>query len=736
MASRLPELLAPAGNLHCALTAFENGADAVYAGLSRFNAREMGENFSYEDMARLSTQAKRAGKKIYITLNTLVKEHEFPDFIKTVDTVAALEPDGIIVQDLGVSSLIRDQYPELEIHASTQMGFHNTAGLDLAARLGIRRVILERQITMEELRVMAENPPVDLEVFIHGALCCSLSGQCIFSSWIGGWSGNRGKCKQPCRRRYHAKDGAGFYFSTQDLYTLDLIGEYIRLGIRSLKIEGRLKKPDYIAATTRAYRRVLDSGGEDPAVLKEARDILSRSYGRRWSHGFSSDEDMETVLQHDSLGVSGQLIGRVLSFQSEGLKVRLHRPLYSGDRVRVQPDSGDEGPAFTVDLIISGVTKTRRAGKGEEVLLPYDGEAPALGNLYRIGVQTTAFPDLLEAIPPFTPRKPVYLSAHVSRQGIELGVLNMKGLPVFSLALGLEEAQRHPLQPEDLRQVLKQTKEDDFIIRLMKVDISGNFFLPARDLKGIRKEFRPWLISHLASGELFPYPPKGSKNGRAPGPGERRPDLRDACYVSGGGVHEKGTYRVGGIFEGFKGIDEVILPSFCPQGELALLRRRVAEACERGIRRFRLTSLFQLLLFESCKDVTLTASYPLPAVNARGMTELAIQGISRIQGWIELGKSDLEELKRLCPVDFEVYLRGRPPILVTRAKTAVSGPLGDARGKNFYIEYDDRRALTHLYPEEVMEIPRMKGAAGYIDLTHLPRGTAKTTDFNYLRGLA
>ena len=217
-----PELLAPAGNLACALTAFDCGADAVYAGLSKFNARERTENFSMEEMSKLIAYARLHSRKVYVTLNTLIKESELPEMVQYLAQLARLQPDGVIVQDLGVLRIIREYFPSLQIHASTQMGFHNSPGIELAAELGVSRVIMERQVTLDELRKIAEKSSLELEVFVHGALCCSLSGQCLFSSWMGGWSGNRGKCKQPCRRRFYSRSGNGFFFSTKDLYTLEM----------------------------------------------------------------------------------------------------------------------------------------------------------------------------------------------------------------------------------------------------------------------------------------------------------------------------------------------------------------------------------------------------------------------------------------------------------------------------------------------------------------------------------
>ena len=188
--SAVPELLAPAGNLETALAAFDAGADAVYGGLAKFNARERAANFSAADLGRLLDYAHSRGRRVYLTFNTLLKESELGEAAEFLAELAKLRPDALIVQDLAVIRLCRSYFPELTLHASTQMGIHNSAGIAAAACRGIARVILERQVTLEELRAMAENSPVELEVFVHGSLCCSLSGRCLLSSALGGWSGN------------------------------------------------------------------------------------------------------------------------------------------------------------------------------------------------------------------------------------------------------------------------------------------------------------------------------------------------------------------------------------------------------------------------------------------------------------------------------------------------------------------------------------------------------------------
>ncbi|MBO4633050.1 MAG: U32 family peptidase, partial [Lentisphaeria bacterium] len=191
--SKRVELLAPAGNPSVALSAFDAGADAVYCGLRKFNARERSENFTHDDLSRMVAYAHKLRRKVYVTFNTLLKESELDEAAREMAFLAEIRPDAVIVQNLGAARIMREYFPDLTLHASTQLGIHNSSGLEMAKKFGFQRVILERQVTLDELRKMVPDgkPPLEMELFIHGALCCCVSGSCLFSSWLGGWSGNR-----------------------------------------------------------------------------------------------------------------------------------------------------------------------------------------------------------------------------------------------------------------------------------------------------------------------------------------------------------------------------------------------------------------------------------------------------------------------------------------------------------------------------------------------------------------
>ncbi len=271
-----PELLSPAGSLKVLKAAANVGADAVYFGLNSFNARYGAKNFTLEEAQQGINYLKNRGKKAYITLNTLIKDSEIKDFASEIKNVVSLGADAVIVQDIGAVSLIKDVAPELEIHASTQMTVHNLEGVEFLYKNGIKRVVLSRELSMDEIKYIKENTASELEVFIHGALCVCYSGQCYMSSFIGDRSGNRGRCAQPCRLNYELSGKKGTLLSLKDLNSLNYIDTFKKLKIDSLKIEGRLKNEYYVATVVDAYRRLLD--GEK--LSKEDIDLVNNIFYR------------------------------------------------------------------------------------------------------------------------------------------------------------------------------------------------------------------------------------------------------------------------------------------------------------------------------------------------------------------------------------------------------------------------------------------------------------------------
>ena len=272
--NKLPELLAPAGDMSCLYAAVAAGADAVYLGGKRFGARAFAKNFDMDELRLAVGYCHLHGVKLYVTLNTLIEDREMAEAVEYAAELYRMGVDALIVCDIGAMSEIRRYVPDLELHASTQMSVHNTLGVREAGGFGATRVVLARELSLADIKSAVDNSDCEIEVFLHGALCVCYSGQCLFSSMVGGRSGNRGECAQPCRLPYN---NGKYPLSLKDLSLADHIPELISSGVASLKIEGRMKSPDYVYTVVSIYRRLLDEGR---AATRFENDQLRRAFSR------------------------------------------------------------------------------------------------------------------------------------------------------------------------------------------------------------------------------------------------------------------------------------------------------------------------------------------------------------------------------------------------------------------------------------------------------------------------
>ena len=381
-----PELLAPAGNMESFFAALENGADAIYAGYRHFNARAQAANFSLDDIARLNEYAHKQGVKLYVALNSAVREEEIEEIVTTLSGLSQIQPDGLIIQDGAIARLCQLHFPNLNLHASTLMTIHNSAGVEQLQNMGFQRVVLARELAVEEIAHIAASTTLELEVFIHGALCYSYSGLCLASSFYGGRSSVRGRCVQPCRRFYRSGKNQGYFFSPNDLSAIDLIPRLRKLRLAAFKIEGRMKPASYVSAVVRAYRHVLDSppGNEAKAVAR-ARRLLKEAYGRKPTVGFLSlDQRNEIITPHRS-GASGRLAARVEWVRGNRMGLRLDSPLTVGDRLRLESNEEVEKTAFTLrDMTLQDKHPTA-ATTGAVVAVPRIGDARRGDRVFKTG---------------------------------------------------------------------------------------------------------------------------------------------------------------------------------------------------------------------------------------------------------------------------------------------------------------------------------------------------------------
>ena len=347
------DLLSPVGNFDCLKSAVQNGANSVYFGADLFSARAYASNFDLEELEKAIIYAKTRGVKTNLTLNTLIKDDEFDDAFELAKKAYEFGIDAIIVQDLGLAKQLINHFPDLDIHASTQMTVHNLQGVLKLQELGFKRVVLSRELSLQEIEYICKNSDVEIECFIHGALCISYSGQCLFSSMVGARSGNRGKCAQPCRLPYQLMENdieidKGHLLSTRDLCGLDYIPSLINAGVTCLKIEGRMKNPEYVATVTRIYRKYIDLAEKsffqnDYKVDESDRKILLQAFNRGMSStGHLSDEPNRNLIFKDKPNNMGLFLGKVQKYnKNKGyITVKLQEPIEIGDTVSLEKESG------------------------------------------------------------------------------------------------------------------------------------------------------------------------------------------------------------------------------------------------------------------------------------------------------------------------------------------------------------------------------------------------------------
>jgi putative protease len=369
--SSFVELLAPAGGPDAAFAAFQYGADAIYLGLKKFSARAEAENFTLDELSEVVAWAHSLTprRRVFVTVNTLIRNDELPELVETLAALSDLGVDALILQDLGVYALARRYFPWMELHASTQLAVHNRAGAETLHRLGFSRVVLARELTFEEVHDITASSGIETEVFIHGALCYSYSGLCLFSSQTLGRSGNRGRCAYSCRDSFEVegapdtlRDGRpvrrdpaqGFPFSMKDLALPDHLPALRAAGVSCFKIEGRKKSPLYVATTTEYYRQLLD-GTLDPAERGRREADLQAVFSRPWTHLFVESHKDKEVADRDTVGHRGTPIGTVERVvgdrRSPRLRFRTDRPLERHDGLQIDLPVLGKPFGFAVDRL-------------------------------------------------------------------------------------------------------------------------------------------------------------------------------------------------------------------------------------------------------------------------------------------------------------------------------------------------------------------------------------------------
>lgn len=562
------ELLAPAGSFESMKAAFGAGADAVYIGGKRFGARAYADNLDEEMMKRAIDHAHLKGKKIYLTVNTLLKDEELDYLYDYLNPFYKEGLDAVIVQDFGVFSMVKNSFPDMEIHASTQMSITTEYGAQLLKEAGASRIVTARELSLEEIKTIYQKTGIEIESFVHGALCFCYSGQCLLSSMLGGRSGNRGRCAQPCRLPYDwqekgsPKADGRYLLSPKDICTLDILPEILKSGVYSLKIEGRMKKPEYVAGVVSIYRKYLnlleEKGERNYRVSREdKRDLLDLYNRGGFSSGYYRRQNGPDMMSSKRPNHQGTMGAKILSADKAGLKVQTLEMLHKGDVLEaldstaklraVVPEEIREGQAFRIKP--DGRFKMPEKGS-----VLYRTRNEQLLNSLEKNYITTESPEKINGKLILSKRKSAILTLSVGDH-----VVSAEGpCP--------EEAKKRPLTQKDVEKQIKKTGGTDFVFETLQTEMDPDLFLPLQSLNELRRT----ALDQLKMVLLQPY---------------RRPDGIRPCGEEKNDKkpsHEENSFRLAVSLEnadmacdicGLEEIDALYLDCNAFRGASDLLKR-------------------------------------------------------------------------------------------------------------------------------------------------------------------
>jgi putative protease len=733
--SSKPELLAPAGSLESFFAAMEKGADAVYAGLQDFSARARAKNFSLSQMERMLAYAHAHGKRVYVTLNTLIKERELPQLVDTLAALAGMRVDGVIVQDLAVARLVRNHFPSIPLHASTQMTVHNSAGVRMLEELGFQRVVLARELAIDEIGTIAAATTLEIETFVHGALCFSISGQCFFSSYLGGHSGNRGRCAQPCRRLYSHRGKQGHFFSTSDLSAIDMLPELIQAGVRSLKIEGRMKSAEYVASVVQAYRLVLDAAERSrKEALTASKELLKFSFGRTPTKGFLAAQQPDDIANPWQKGGTGRFVGQIKSVRGSRLTFECRDALYVGDRLRAQPKSDMAGQAWTVRELFFNRKKVMEARPGSLVEVETPFRFAAGDAVYKVSsreaftMSENACLRRLESVKGEKLPCRLRVSAHPSLldqcQGGDGTILRVVAEAAGSrVELDFPLGPLEPARTGNMQSVLAAqfAKAGDAPFRLESLEAPGfpSLLIPAAAFKEIRTRLyarlgevlstsgfgegiavaRSAALRSVAKPVQEPLRPSGGRESLSvmmDNPRDWRYPLQsgaDCCVLT---LSKATIHQLPSVVPRMRGSEERVvwqLPFIIFERDIPLYRDTVRQLHGAGFRRFEASNLAHFYLLKKLDALQISTWHRCFTLNSQALLAWNELGATCVTLYIEDDSANLGDLLAV-PVSAErrVIVYAPLPVMTTkiRIKDVHSNvPLQSDRGEEYHVTTRD-----------------------------------------------
>lgn len=686
------ELLAPVGTTETFHAALDGGADAIYVGAPGFNARNPSRELQLDEIGAMAQHCHDLGKKIYIAANSVLLEHELSEVIEKLSLLQELATDGLIVQDLGLLQMVKRFFPKIPLHGSTLMTVHNSDGVRFLGERGCERVVVARELTLKEIEtVAAKRGDIELEVFIHGAMCFSFSGLCLFSSYLGGKSGLRGRCVQPCRRAYSTSgkgggrgktkggDSSRYLFSMNDLTGLAVVPKLKELGISSLKIEGRLRSAHYVQSVVGAYRTVIDADANSfDQALEKAEAIAEQAMSRKTSSGyFFTPQPAEAITPYHS-GNMGTHLGRFSAIKKVGEELTCRFVVKSkvclGDRIRLHVEPAGERTAFRLkSLFVTGEKRESAAG-GEKISisLPAGFSVPQNGHVevYRI-------------------------------DGAVSGLKGVSRLPVKKMAKDLKQKSRM------LSSYVDEVKEAVCGQDHEEYDVSeqGQEKQHPSQRRSRKKVGMEWWLKTDSVKMVL-------------GQQTMKPDRYLLPF------EKQLLSQVGQIKKGLGRRSRIVtwaLPPLIMENDLHRMRKQVKLLIRSGFRSFQIAHASQVQMFKGEK-VHLFGDYTLNIHNSQAAQELASMGVESTLVGIEFDKKSLVEMLRGYAgnrsgkkMSFGMYVYGAPALYTSRLAAKhfpYDQQIQSPRKEPYIIKKKD--GYTQTFPEKPMSLlpylPELKEA--------------------------
>ena len=488
------ELLAPAGNMEALKAAIQAGCDAVYLGGNAFGARAFSKNFSNEEIIEAINYAHLYGVKVYVTVNTLIYDDEVDAFLAYIEFIHKHNVDAVLIQDLGMFDLVRKTFPNLELHASTQMHIHNLDGVKLMEGLGMKRIVLARETSIDDIKNIINNTKCEIEVFVHGALCISYSGQCLMSSLIGGRSGNRGTCAGSCRLKYDVIDNRGqklnkdsYPLSTKDLNSLEYIGELIRAGVSSLKIEGRMKSKEYVYKVVSLYRKAIDSYYEKGKAIIDDNDLLElkKIFNRDYTKGFLNNTKNNDIINGYRPNHMGVEIGKVIDYKNGWAKIRLTGDIAIGSGLRVIEKEHDVGINVNDFYIDKKLVKS--ASNGDIISIKVNDKI-TVGSKVVITLDSSLNKEIDDLIDNKS-RKVLITGKFKAKVEEEIELALDDGVNMITVTgCVASKALNKPMKENDIRGKLSKLGDTVYKFSDLIIDISDDVFIPLGEINELRRK--------------------------------------------------------------------------------------------------------------------------------------------------------------------------------------------------------------------------------------------------------